>query len=356
MPLPTAATDLPGPTLIERAVAKRDIGLGDAAASALLKGFAETQDAPMALKEVDSGMYRFVNEPMAALFGRDVDEVVGRTDAQLLSNPRAAALRAADQTALAHHPQPSCTDHRFEWRGRRRHFAALRVVVPDPRGAGGQLVASMWIDRGSDDERELQLQGLRAQLESDQRLIERLRREGAGDGSVASADQRVFDDQLRRELDLSTRERREFTLVLIDIDPPAAADTPATGLDPTALLAASRDAVERLLFGNIRAMDATARLGADRFGVLLSGVGLATAHTRAESLRRQCAEYIVIVDGQQGAFTVSIGLSSFPHSARAKDDLLRSAQYALLQARERGGNQLKLASLPFPRPGAGDGA
>jgi diguanylate cyclase (GGDEF)-like protein len=102
--------------------------------------------------------------------------------------------------------------------------------------------------------------------------------------------------------------------------------------------------------GSVRAMDTTCRLSDDRFGVLLSGVGLATAHARAESLRRQCADYVLMVDGEACGLRVSVGLSSFPHSARSKDDLVRSAALALLQARERGGNQLKLAGMPFPRP------
>ncbi len=361
----SAATDPPSPTLIERAVTRRENSLGDAAAAALLGGFAQAYEAPLALKEAESGVYRFVNPAMATLFGREVDEVIGRTDAQLLSNLRAAALRAADQTALSHHPQPSQTDHRFEWHGRRRHYAALRVVVPDPRPAGGSLIASVWIDRGAVDESAQQLQTLRAQLEADQRLIEKLRHELPGEIGILSGDIRVFDDQLRRELDLSTRERREFTLVLIDLDPAVAGTVVVAApadeqsgdgrpqADLQAIQEASRNTLERLLLANIRAMDATSRLGPDRFAVLLSGVGLATAHTRAESLRRQCAEYVVMVDGEPHSFTVSIGLAAFPHTARGRDDLLRSASVALQQARERGGNQLKLASLPFPRPGLG---
>jgi diguanylate cyclase (GGDEF)-like protein len=346
MPMPFSASDVASPTLIERAVNRRDLELPEAAAAALLSGFGQVNGAPMSVKELDTGQYRYVNAAMAALFGCSVDDVVGRTDAQLLSSHRAAALRAADHTAEAQHPQPSQTDHRFEWRGQRLHFAALRVLVPDPRQSARWLVASLWEDRAPVDEREHQLQGLRAQLEADQRLIERLRRDGTGDASGLSREQRVLDEQLRRELDLSARERREFTLVLIDLDRPQA---PPEGLAEDNVRMAGREALERLLMGSVRAMDTTCRLSGDRFGVLLSGVGLATAHARAESLRRQCAEYVLMVDGQSCGLRVSIGLSSFPHSARSKDDLMRSASLALLHASERGGNQLKLAGMPFPR-------
>jgi diguanylate cyclase (GGDEF)-like protein len=339
---------LSGSTLIERAINRQGQDFPEAAALALLGGVGEVHAAPLSVKEIDTGIYRYVNAPMAALFGQDAGEVVGRTDAQLLSSFRAAALRAADHTAEAQHPQPFLTDHRFEWRGQRLHYEATRVVVPDPRQPQRRLVAALWTDRSQADEREHQLQALRAQLEADQRLIERLRREGSADSAAVSREQRVFDDQLRRELDLSARERREFTLVLIELD--AAADLPE-GVVAAELLAAARETLERLLMASVRAMDTTCRLSGDRFGVLLSGVGLATAHARAESLRRQCADYVLMVGGQPCGLRVSVGLASFPHSSRSKDDLVRSASLALLQAQERGGNQLKLAGMPFPRHG-----
>jgi diguanylate cyclase (GGDEF)-like protein len=152
-----------------------------------------------------------------------------------------------------------------------------------------------------------------------------------------------FDDQLRREVDLSTREHREFSLVLIDIDPPS--DTVRALGD--AAQARIFDAMGRLLRSNTRAMDASCRVDGSRFAVLLSGVGLATAHSRVEGLRRQCTTQIVVLEAQELRFTVSIGVASFPHTAHSQDELLAACEGALAEARRRGGNHVTLASIRF---------
>jgi diguanylate cyclase (GGDEF)-like protein len=107
------------------------------------------------------------------------------------------------------------------------------------------------------------------------------------------------------------------------------------------------DAMGRLLRGNTRAMDASCRVDGARFAVLLSGVGLATAHARVEGLRRQCTTQIVMLDAQELRFTVSIGVASFPHTAHSQDELLAACEGALAEARRRGGNHVTLASIRF---------
>jgi len=107
------------------------------------------------------------------------------------------------------------------------------------------------------------------------------------------------------------------------------------------------EAMGRLVRGNTRAMDASCRMDERLFGVLLSGVGLATAHSRMEGLRRQCATQIVVLDGQELGFSVSMGVASYPHTAATQQDLLAACEGALAEARRRGGNHLTLASIRF---------
>ena len=102
-----------------------------------------------------------------------------------------------------------------------------------------------------------------------------------------------------------------------------------------------------MLRSNTRAMDASCPVDPGDFLLLLSGVGLATAHARAEGLCRQCAAETLAIEGQVLNFTVSMGVASFPHTAQDRDALLTAAAAALLQARQRGGNRVALASIPF---------
>jgi diguanylate cyclase (GGDEF)-like protein len=313
------------------------------ALSALCLAWADRHGLALAVKDASSGRYRHVNESMARLLGRPAAEIVGRGDTELVEPAVATAWRAADQAALAQ-TQPLYVEHRSEWGGRRHEHAVLRVAA----GAGEhRLVCSLWADQAALRQKDQQLRLVLEQLEQQQRANESLRLELA-DQTLRDADTGLytgarFEDHLRRELDLSAREHREFAMVLIELDP-FGDGVRALGAPAEARIF---EAMGRLLRGNTRAMDAACRLEGGRFGVLLSGVGLATAHARMEGLRRQCAAQIVVHEGQELGFSVSMGVASYPHTASTQAELFEACEAALAEARRRGGNRLTLASIRF---------
>ncbi len=295
-----------------------------------------------------AGRYVHVNARMAELFSRSPADMMGATDADLLASPQVAVIRAAEQAALAQ-GSPTQSEHRLDRDGGKREFSVTRMPLPRAdRGAARHLIG-VWNEQTLTNQRETQLRQALAQLEQQQVAAELLRRE-ALDQSVRDSPsgpyQRVhFDDQLRREVDLSSREHREFALVSIALDPLSDAVKTLGGEARARVLAA----LDHLLRGNTRAMDASCRLEEDRFAVLLSGVGLATAHSRMEGLRRQCATQIVVLDGLDLGFTVSMGVASFPHTAHSEEELMQAADLALREAQRRGGNHVSLASIRFDR-------
>jgi diguanylate cyclase (GGDEF)-like protein len=227
--------------------------------------------------------------------------------------------------------------------GRRECVAWRRPVSV----ADKVMLLTVWQDVSETRRRDAQLQTALEQLEAQQKANAALRRELEGNqvrDTVSGLYQRAhFEEQLRREADLSSREQREFALVSVAVD----------NMDEVLRLHGAEgcerviEALGRLLRANTRAMDSPCRLGGDRFVVLLSGVGLATAHSRMEHLRRQCAQHVVPYNGQQIPFTVSMGVASFPHTAGIVEELLRSADRAMAGAREKGGNRIVLASIQF---------
>lgn len=318
----------------------------DALARTLL-ALAQHQGLGLGIKDAESGRYLLGNAALAALLGCAAAQIAGSTDADWLVPPACALLRTADQTALAQ-GQQLCSDHRLEIHGVRRELQLTRVVVDGGSDWPGQrLLVSLWHDQGPQVQRDHQLRVALDQLEQQQRANDALRGEladqGLRDRASGLYSRSHFDDQLRRELDLSAREHREFALVYLALD--------AHGDKVKALGAQAHDriceALGRLLRGNTRAMDASCRLDANHFAVLLSGVGLATAHSRMEGLRRQCATQIVMLDGQKLSFTVAIGVASFPHTANSADELTAACTAALAEARRRGGNTVALAAIRF---------
>jgi diguanylate cyclase (GGDEF)-like protein len=299
----------------------------------------------VAAKRLDDGRYEWVDPALASAWGLGPDAVAGHTDGELFDAESAAALRAAEQTALARGDWLA-SEHRLELAGRRLEYRVLRRAA-EPGPDGRRAMISLWIDQRPQRQQEAQLRQALAQLEQLQRTHEALRREvqdrGLRDAGSGLYSRGHFDDQLRREVDLSTREHREFALVCIEIDP-LGDRVQALG---AAALARIHEAMGRLLRGNTRAMDASCRLDDRRFAVLLSGVGLATAHSRMEGLRRQCATQIVVLDGEELGFTVAMGVASFPHTAHTQDELVQACHAALAEARRRGGNHVTLASIRF---------
>lgn len=311
---------------------------------AALLAQAEQSGQPVSAKDASNGRYVFVNSAWSKLFGREAGEVVGRGDSELLEPGLAKALRNADQAALTQ-GRPLPTEHRFDVGGEKREYNVLRVVTPD--ASGRTLLCCLWQDLAAPRQREAQLKAALDQIEREQKAAQALRREMADHGLRDNASglytRAHFEDQLKRELDLSSREHREFALVHIAMDP-----LPAKAL---ALGAAAVDriheAMGRLLRGNTRAMDASCRFDDQTFCVLLSGVGLATAHSRMEGLRRQVATQLLVVEGQEFGFTVSMGVASFPHTAHTQDEVVGACQSALVEAARRGGNNVVLAAIRF---------
>lgn len=295
------------------------------------------------VKDGVGGRYEAANEAAQQMLAPNGPLLVGRSDAEVFDATQAVPMRTAEQQAVSQSAGFS-VEHRVELGGHKRDFLVWRQALQ--AGAESRLL-SIWQDVTESRKRDQQLQVALAQLEVQQKANDELRRNmqdsQVRDGVSGLYHRAHFEEQLRREADLSSREQREFAVVSMAID----------GLDEILRLHGAEgaerviEALGRLLRVNTRAMDSPCRLGGDRFVVLLSGIGLATAHSRMEQLRRQCAGHIVAFNGQQIPFTVSMGVASFPHTAGAVEEIMRSADRALGSARESGGNRVALASIQF---------
>jgi diguanylate cyclase (GGDEF)-like protein len=309
----------------------------------LLPAWLAGQGACWTVKDADSGRYVHADAALAPQLGLGTAPWAGRSDAELFEAALAAQLRAADQAALAR-GAPLLGEHRIERGEQRAEFEVMRVLL---QAQGCRWLVAVWRNRHHEQQQAQQLQAALQQIEQQQREHERLRREVADqalrDPASGLHRRAQFEEQLRREVDLSQREHREFSLVFIEIDGPPDTVQALGAAGERAML----EAMGRLLRGGTRAMDASCRWEGLRFGVLLSGVGLATAHSRMEGLRRKCAGQIVVHEGRELGFTVAMGVASFPHTAQGQDALLEACAAALDEARRRGGNAVTLAAIRF---------
>ena len=319
-------------------------GVPDGGWAAALQALCAQSGASLCVKELASGRIVYADSRHLALFAPGT-AVVGALESSLVGEGQVEAFRNAEQAAVAA-VAPIPAPHWIESNGQRRDFLVSRVPVAASDGSVRHL-AALWVETTAELQRERRLQQALEQIERLQASAEAARREAhalALHDAVTGLYQRPqFDDLLRREVDLSSREHREFALAAVEVDP--------FGDDVRALGEPAQqrvlEAVGRLLRGNTRAMDASCRVEGRRFAVLLSGVGLATAHARMESMRRQCATQIVVQDGHNLGFTVSMGVASFPHTAHTQAELVAASEAALAEAQRRGGNHVTLASIRF---------
>lgn len=329
----------------------------DAALAALLgrlmPAWLAYQGTLLAVKDADSGAWLHLNDAMAQWLQCTPAALLTHGDAAL-DPPLPAPLRVAEQHALDLPPdKPLHSEHRFEWHGTLHEFSVWREILL--LSDGRRVLCSLWTDLAPQRRDQQRLREALQQLEQQQRLNDELCRRcgSAGDGGLDRGTglhlRSFFDEQLERAVAASQQEGREFALVWVALEVKGAAGSAAPGADEVAL-ADVRAALARLLRTNTRAADSTCRLNGERFAVLMSNVGLGVAYGRMEQLRRQCAAQIVVSGGRVLHFTVSMGVAVCPHTTADAAALSAACDAALAEARQRGGDQVALARVPFVAP------
>jgi len=300
-----------------------------------------------------------MNDPQVA---RRSHGLSGSADSDHFDPVQSSLLRAADLRAVRQ-VVPLAEIHRLESLHAAVEWRAWRLLLRPGADRPGYLLV-VWMDLGHDARAQHQLALARQQIQAQQLLIAQLhapeqqaaqeRNEmheppgpPGGPGpqpqdwppgpawrqAVASADAldtlagaaTRFSEQLRRELDLSRRERRSFALLLLALG--------ESDADHTMADAAACGLLARQLSTGARAMDTVAQIGPRRFGVLLSGAPLTPAYTRAEALRRQAVQHVVMDQGVAQPLRLYVGLAVYPLTADQVDALMASAESALAEAR-----------------------
>lgn len=149
---------------------------------------------------------------------------------------------------------------------------------------------------------------------------------------------RFFQEALEKEFDRSKRYKREFSLILFDIDHfKNVNDTYGHLVGDRVLVAISR-ATER----SVRESDIIARYGGEEFVVILPETDFNSAKAVAERLRGDIEKRVTEIDGATIRVTISAGYTSYNPGATIQDRraLIGMADKALYIAKQSGRNMV----------------
>src|SRR4029453_2126848 len=192
--------------------------------------------------------------------------------------------------------------------------------------------------RAEDELREAN-QRLQRQLAEIEGLQARLTEQAVRDSLTGLFNRRYLTETVERELFRCGREQRPLSVVMLDVDHFKSLND-AFGHD-------AGDRMRQTLGGlrgeQIRHEDVACRYGGEEFVVVLPGAPCETAVQRAEGWRAAIQDLRVPHEGTVLTVTISMGVAGFPTHATLGDDLLRSADIALYEAKRRGRNRVVLA-------------
>jgi len=143
---------------------------------------------------------------------------------------------------------------------------------------------------------------------------------------------RCFEDIISRELQRAERHGREFSLALVDVnDFKKYNDTYGHQAGDQALSALG-EAIRKA----IRGTDIAARYGGDEIVIILPETKLARAYNLfANRIKKEIEEGFTKISGTGHVLSVSIGIAAYPHDGKNIQDLVLSADRALLATKKQ---------------------
>ncbi len=150
-----------------------------------------------------------------------------------------------------------------------------------------------------------------------------------------------FYQRIEEELNRARRYGHAFSVLMLDIDSFKDLN------DEHGHLAGDRflQRVGEVIKGNLRSHDIPCRYGGEEFAVLLPETEPTESIVIAERIRRTVSDIRIREGRRLVGTTISIGISSYPKSARrSAQDLLRKADGALYQAKREGKDKVVAAA------------
>jgi diguanylate cyclase (GGDEF)-like protein len=172
-------------------------------------------------------------------------------------------------------------------------------------------------------------------------LRENLRRQSIRDPLTGVFNRRYMEEAFAHELYRAARHGLEVGVIMLDVDHFKTINDTFGHAYGDSLL----KALANFLKNRLRGEDILCRYGGEEFIIILPETGLESALRLAEKLRTeiQAIEAELAIQ-PPGPIHISLGVSAFPEHGRNAEEMIKSADWALYQAKQRGRDQVIAAS------------
>ena len=266
------------------------------------------------------GCFVFVSAAFEDMFGYAPSEVIGKPMLDFVYLEDKHKTLGAVDTIIAGHLKP-----RFENRWVRKD---------------GEVVNVLWSARWSE---EHQVRIAVAHDITERKRMEELLLYAAGHDDLTQLPNRtLLLDRLQTALTLAEREKESLSVLFIDIDGFKGINDRYGHAVGDKLL----QCIAERLSACIRKSDTVGRLGGDEFLVVLNKTKTAeSVSIVAEKIRVELAKAFII-DGVSFQVSSSIGIACYPENGQEPLELVQSADHAMYQAKNQGGDHVVLAAQP----------
>ncbi|PKO12903.1 MAG: hypothetical protein CVU39_21585 [Chloroflexi bacterium HGW-Chloroflexi-10] len=149
-----------------------------------------------------------------------------------------------------------------------------------------------------------------------------------------------MDTVLHQQFSLCQQLKQTFSIIIIDIDHFKNINDKYGHLVGDAML----EEFGKCILALTRADDFSCRFGGDEILIAFQKMSTLEAVKKAEIIRQKLGKIVLLRENQRVSTTVSIGIATFPTHGTTINELINRADEALYAAKEKGRNQIVLAS------------
>lgn len=295
---------------------------------------------PIFVKDKD---YRWVvlNEAYCQFLGHSKEELLEKTEEEILPPHQASEFKAQDDLAFATSSEQESEGEITNADGQTYTVAMKRTLHKD--GAGNLFLVGIIHDITHHKRREEELRRTAAELSQTNAELrqgrDNWRQVAYHDPLTDLPNRKLFQERLIEAVEWAESNEKIVALLFLDLDGFKTVNDSYGHVVGDLLL----KSVAQRLKGCLRTSDTVARLGGDEFVVILSGIPGDQVSRVAEKILLTLAQPFVI-QSKKLTVTSSVGISLYPLDGKGIETLIVEADQAMYRSKKDGKNQYTFAS------------